>query len=118
MLVIRPDLARDMFNLDPFQGYSGGYLAAYFFLVSIHGLYHVIGASNVNRCLSLVFVFYRISLNVPMFTILFLVGQIERNLFIVLMTFDVIFSVIILISIKLEKPNENNVNEEVEMLHS
>lgn len=118
VLVIRPDLARDMFNLDPFQDYSCGYLAAYFFLVSIHGLYHVIGASNVNRCLSLVFVFYRISLNVPMFTILFLVGQIERNLFIVLMTFDVIFSVIILISIKLEKPNENNVNEEVEMLHS
>ena len=53
-----------------------------------------------------------------MFTILFLVDQIERNLFIVLTTFDVIFSVIIFISIKLEKPNENNVNEEVEMLHT
>ena len=118
VLVIRPDLAQRMFNLDPFQGYSGGYLAAYFFLVSIHGLYHIVGASNVNRSLSLVFVFYRISLNVPMFTILFLVGQIERNLFNVLMSFDVIFSVIIFISLKLEKPNENNANGEVEMLNN
>ena len=117
VLVIRPDLAQRMFNLDPFQSYSGGYLAAYFFLVSIHGLYHVVGASNVNRSLSLVFVFYRISLNVPVFTILFLAGQIERNLFIVLMSFDVIFSVIIFISLKLEKPNENNANGEVEMLN-
>ena len=118
VLVIRPDLAQLMFNLDPFQGYSGGYLAAYFFLVSIHGLYHVVGASNVNRSLSLVFVFYRISLNVPLFTILFLVGQIERNLFIALMSFDVLFSVIIFISVKLEKQKENQANEEVEMLNN
>ena len=116
VLVIRPDLAQRMFNLDPFQGYSGGYLAAYFFLVSIHGLYHIVGASNVNRCLSLAFVFYRISLNVPVFTILFLVGQIERNLFIVLMSFDVLFCIIIFISLKLEKQRENIAIEEVEML--
>lgn len=118
VLVIRPDLAQRMFNLDPFLGYSGGYLAAYFFLVSIHGLYHVVGASNVNRSLSLVFVCYRISLNVPVFTILFLVGQIERNLFITLMSFDMLFSVIIFVSVKLEKQSENIANEEVEMLNN
>ena len=118
VLVIRPDWAQRMFNLAQFEGYSGGYLAAYFFLVSIHGLYHVVGASNVNRNLSLVFVFYRISLNVPVFTVLFLVGQIERNLFIALMSFDVLFSVMIFISLKLEKQSENNANEEVEMLNN
>ena len=117
VLVIRPDLAQRVFNLDPFQGYSGGYLAAYFFLVSIHGLYHVVGASNVNRSLSLAFVFYRILLNVPVFTVLFLVSQIERNLFIALMSFDVLFSVIIIISVKLERRTENDVNEEMEMLN-
>ena len=117
VLVIRPDLAQRVFNLDPFQGYSGGYLAAYFFLVSIHGLYHVVGASNVNRSLSLAFVFYRIFLNVPVFTVLFLVSQIERNLFIALMSFDVLFSVIIIISVKLERRTENDVNEEMEMLN-
>jgi len=118
VLVIRPDLAQRMFNLDLSQGYSGGYLAAYFFLVSIHGLYHVVGASNVNRSLSLLFVFYRISLNVPVLTTLFLVGQIERNLFIALMGFDVLSSVIIFVSVKLEKQTENNTNEEVEMLNN
>ena len=117
VLVIRPDLAQRVFNLDPFQGYSGGYLAAYFFLVSIHGLYHKVGASNVNRSLSLAFVFYRIFLNVPVFTVLFLVSQIERNLFIALMSFDVLFSVIIIISVKLERRTENDVNEEMEMLN-
>lgn len=118
VLVITPDLAQRMFHLDPFQGYSGGYLAAYFFLVSIHGLYHLVGASNVNRSLSLAFIFYRISLNIPVFTVLFLVGQIERNLFIVLISFDVLFSVIIFISVKLEKQNENNAHEEMEMLNN
>ncbi len=103
VLVIRPDFAQQMFHLDPFQGYSGGYLASYFFLVSVHGLYHVVGASNVNRCLSFAFIFYRIVLNVPVFIILFLVDQIERNLFIVLMSFDVSFAVIIFISLILEK---------------
>jgi len=117
VLVIRPDLAQRMFNLDLFQGYSGEYLAAYFFLVFIHGLYHVVGASNVNRSLSLLFVFYRILLNVPVFTTLFLVGQIERNLSIALTSFDVLFSVIIFISVKLEKQTANNANEEVKMLN-
>lgn len=117
VLVIRPDSAQSMFHLDPFQGYSGGYLAAYFLLVSIHGLYHVVGASNVNRCLSFAFIFYRIVLNVPVFTILFLVDQIERNLFIVLMSFDVSFAVIIFISLILEKRNENNSSEEMEKLN-
>ena len=117
VLVIRPDLARRMFHLDPYRGYSGGYLAAYFLLISIHGLYHVVGASNVNRCLSFAFIFYRILLNVPVFTTLFLVDQIERNLFIVLMTFDVSFSVIIFLSLILEKRNENSSNEEMKMLN-
>ena len=118
VLAIRPDWAQRMFNLVQLEGYSSGYLAAYFFLVSIHGVYHVVGASNVNRNLSLVFVFYRISLNVPVFTVLFLVGQIERNLFIALMSFDVLFSIMIFISVKLEKLGENNADEEAEMLNN
>lgn len=117
VMVIRPDLAQRMFNLDPYQGYSAGYLAAYFFLISIHGLYHVVGASNVNRCLSFAFIFYRIVFNVPVFIILVLVDQIERNLFIVLLSFDLVFSAIIFLSLILEKRNENNSSEEMQKLN-
>ncbi|XP_078372414.1 uncharacterized protein LOC144656069 [Oculina patagonica] len=117
VLAIRPDFAQSIFHLDPFQGYSGGFLAAYFFVVSVHSLYHVVGASNVNRCLSFAFIFYRIVLNVPVFIILFLVDQIERNLFIFLMSFDVSIAVIIFIFLILEKRNENNSSEEMEKLN-
>ena len=118
VLTIRPDFAQQMFHLDSFQGHSAGFLASYFLLISIHGLYHVVGASNVNHCLSPAFVFYRIFFNVPVFMVLFLVDQIERNLFIVLMVCDVVFSVVIFIVVSRDKlankTNANRVRVEVE----
>ena len=103
VLTVRPDFAQKMFQLDSFQAYSAGFLAAYFFLLSIHGEYHVVGASNVNHCLSPAFVFYRILLNVPVYIVLFLVDQIERNLFIVIVVWDVLYSVGIFIFVSQEK---------------
>lgn len=110
LLAIDPDFAQTMFHLDSFQGYSGGFLVGYFLLVSIHGLYHVVSANNVNHCLSRGFVFYRVFLNVPAFVILFLVDQIERNLFMVLLTADVVYSVIIFISLVREKPLKDDMS--------
>ena len=112
--VIRPNCAQRTFNFDPYQGYSAGYLAVYFFTISVHGLLHIAGASNVNRCLSVAFIFYRIVLSVPVFIILFLVDQIERNLFTVLLSFDLAFSVMIFLSLILEKRNESYSSEEMQ----
>ena len=119
VLTVKPDFAQQMFHLDSFQGYSAGFLACYLFLMSIHGLYHVVGASNVNRCLSPTFVLYRILFNVPVFVVLFIVDQIERNLFIALMVFDVVYAVIIFTSLVLEKSTEDgNSSEEESMLNT
>ena len=103
VLVIKPDFARRMFHLNSFQGYSAGFLASSFLLISIHGGYHVVGASNVNRCLSPAFIFYRIMFSFPAVLVLFLVDQIERNLFIVLVVFDVIYSVVIFIFLSITR---------------
>ena len=112
VLTVRPDFAQQMFHLDSFQGYSVGFLAAYFFLISLHGLYLVVGASNVNHCLSLAFVFYRILFNLPVYIVLFLVDQIERNLLIVLMVFDLIFSAVIFISLVRERSTKEKKSTE------
>ncbi|XP_022788763.1 uncharacterized protein LOC111328566 [Stylophora pistillata] len=113
VFVVRPDFAQRMFHLEAFQGYSGGYLACYLFLTSLHGLYHVVGASNVNHCLSLAFISYRVLINMPVFVILFLVEQIERNIFVVLMSFDVFYSVVIAIPVWQEKRFQPNSESEV-----
>ena len=117
LLAVRPDFAQRMFHLDPFHGYSGGFLASYFFLISLHGKYHVVGASNVNHCLSPAFISYRILINVPVFVVLFLVDQIEQNLFVILMSFDVFFSVVIALAVCREKRLQSNANEEIRMLN-
>jgi len=116
VLTVRPDFAQQMFHLDSFQGHSSGFLAAYFFLMSIHGLYHVVGASNVNHCLSPALVFYRILFNVPVYIVLFLVAQIERNLFIVLMVSDLIFSAVIFISLVPERSTKEEKSTEEESI--
>lgn len=108
ILVVRPDFAQKMFALDEFQGFASGYLAAAFYLISIHGLYHVLCANNDNRCLVPVSFCYRVFLNFPVLLILFLVDQIERNLFLVILTFDLLVSVILLLFIIKEgRPSEN-----------
>ena len=112
ILTIRPDFAQHMFHLGSFQGYSVGFLAAYFFLISLHGLYLVVGASNVNHCLSPAVVFYRILFNVPVYIVLFLVDQIKGNLFIVLMVFDLIFSAVIFISLVRERSTKDEKSSE------
>jgi len=114
VLTVRPDFVQKMFHLDSFQGYSVGFLAAYFFRISLHGLYHVVGASNVNHCLSTAFVFYQILFNVPVYIVLYLVDQIERNLFIVLMVFDLIFSAVMFISLVRERSTKEEKSTEEE----
>ena len=116
VLAVKPDFAQQMFHLGSFQGYSAGFLAACFFLMSIHGLYHAVGASNVNLCLNAAFVFYRILFNVSVLVVLFLADQIERNLFIALMTFDVVYSVVIFISLLLEKSTKDGDSSEEESM--
>lgn len=109
ILVVRPDFAQKMLALEEFQGlYASGYLAASFYLISVHGLYHVLCANNANLCLAPVSCCYRVFLNFPVLLILFLVDQIERNLFLAILTFDLLVSFILLCFIIRDgRPSEN-----------
>ena len=96
ILVVRPDFAQKLLALEEFQGfYASGYLAASFYLISVHGLYHVLCANNANLYLAPVSCCYRVFLNFPILLILFLVDQIETNLFLAIMTFDLLVSFIL-----------------------
>ena len=66
-----------------------------FFTLSIHGWEHVTNASCVNHPFVPSAIFCRIVLNTPALIILYLVDQIERNLFIVLLFFDIVLSVVV-----------------------
>ena len=95
VFTIRPDIAQNMFHLDQFQGHSGGFLACVFFTLSLHGWCHVTNTSCVNHPFVSGAIFYRIALSAPVLLVLYLVDQIERNLFIVLLSFDISLSGIV-----------------------
>ena len=95
VFTITPDTAQNIFHLDQFQGHSGGFLACVFFTLSIHGWEHVTNASCVNHPFVPGAIFYRIVLNTPALIILYLADQIERNLFIVLLSFHIGLSCIV-----------------------
>ena len=95
VFTIMPDTAQNIFHLDQFQGHLGGFLACVFFTLSIHGWEHVTNASCVNHPFVPGAIFCRIVLNTPALIILYLVDQIERNLFIVLLFFDIVLSVVV-----------------------
>ena len=88
VFTITPDTAQNIFHLDEFQGHSGGFLACVFFTLSLHGWCHVTNTSCVNQPFVPGAIFYRIALSALVLLVLYLVDQIERNLFIVVLSFD------------------------------
>ena len=109
IFVVRPDFAQTLFKLEQFEGFASGYLSTFFYLISIHGLYHVLCALNLNSCLSPGSIFYRVLLDQPVFLILFFLEQIERNLFLLLLCIDVPPAIILLLSLVKEGyPKENS----------
>ena len=108
ILVVRPDFAQALFKLEQFEGFASGYLSTFFYLISIHGLHHVLSL-NLNSCLPHGSILYRVLLDQPVFLILFFLEQIERNLFLVLLCIDVPPAIIVLLSLVKEGyPKENN----------
>ena len=103
LLVIRPDFAEMMFQLDKFTGFSQGFRASYFFVRSVHGLHYMIGASTANHCVVSTSVCYRIFLIVPVFFCLLIFDLIDKNLFIALLSFELLFSTILLCAMMREK---------------
>ena len=85
IFVVRPDFSQTLFKLEQFEGFASGYLSTFFYLISIHGLYHVLCALCLNSCLSPGSIFYRVLLDQPVFLILFFLDQIERKLFLALL---------------------------------
>ena len=109
ILVVRPDFAQTLFKLEQFEGFASGYLSTFFYLISIHALYNVLCALNLNSCLPHGSIFYRVLLDQPVFLILFFLEQIERNLFLVLLCIDVPPAIIVLLSLVKEGyPKESN----------
>ena len=109
IFVVRPDFAQALFKLEQFEGFASGCLSTFFYLISIHGLYHVLCALNLNRCLPHGSIFYRVLIDQPVFLILFFLEQIERNLFLVLLCTDVPPAIILLLSLVKEGyPKENS----------
>ena len=94
---IRPDAAQNILHLDHFQGHSSGFLAGVFFTLTIHGWHHITDASAGSQPFVRAALFYRILLNVPVFVILGFVDQIERNLCIALLVFELCSFVVILV---------------------
>ena len=108
ILVVRPDFAQILFKLDQFEGFASGYLSAFFYLISIHGLYHVLCANNVNRCLAPVSLSYRVLIDAPVLLGLFLVDHIEKNLFLAIMSIDLFVAIVLLLSIVGDKRTTEN----------
>jgi len=103
VFVIRPDTAQYLLRLDDFEGHSIGFLAGFFFTLSIHGWYLLANTNTVNLPIVPAAVFYRIAFNTPVVIILYLVDQIERNLGLTLFGFDVCCSIVILIFVTFSK---------------
>ena len=114
IFTIRPDFVGNIFDLDSFAGQSHGFLASYFFILSIHGFIHITNACNINLSFSSASLFYRLVWNIPVLVILFAVDQIERNLFVFLVVFDFVCCVIILFFIIFEKISGTNIVGEAE----
>ena len=109
VFVVRPDFAQILFNLDEFEGSASGYLSTFLYLLSIHGLYHVLCANNVNRCLVPLSISYRVLIDLPVLLVLFLVDQIERNLFLAIVITDLLTVIIFISSIAVEKRSRENI---------
>ncbi|KAJ7393331.1 hypothetical protein OS493_006301 [Desmophyllum pertusum] len=116
VFVIRPDIAQNILQLDDFQGHSNGFLAGVFFTLSIHGWYHVTNASAVNHPFVPAALCYRLLLNVPVLLILVLVDQIERNLCLTLLSFDLCSSIIILLFVTFSKKNVSTTEKDEQTL--
>ncbi|XP_020617007.1 uncharacterized protein LOC110054969 [Orbicella faveolata] len=112
VFVIRPDTAQYLLQLDDFQGHSIGFLAGFFFTLSIHGWYLLANANTINHPYVPAAVFYRIVFDIPVFIILYLVDQIERNLCLTLFGFDVCFSIVILIFVTFSKKKGSTIATE------
>lgn len=112
MLAVRPDFAHKMFVLDNLDGLADGYLAAFLYLISIHGLYHVLCANNLNHPFALASVSYRVLLDTPVSLVLLLVDQMERNLFLTIMSFNMFISTIFLAFLSRERLIITNTRED------
>ena len=112
IFVIRPDIAQEKLQLDQFQAHSSGYLAAVFFTLSVHGWYHVTNASSANHPFVPATIFYRVALSVPVLLILRFVNQIELNLCLTLIGFDICLSILVLILVTFSKRKISNESEE------
>ena len=81
-----------------------GLLLMALLMFSIHGWFHVLGGGASNRSFMMASLFYRVVWNIPYFLFLGFTSKIEIGLSKVLVSFDVVYSLIILVLLLIEVP--------------
>jgi len=100
--VIKPSYIHNLLELDPFQGHAVGLLSAYFFVLFVHGTLSILGGTADGVSFNIACAFYRLAIGIPLLIILAVTGQIEVYLSVFAASLDLIFAVVILISLWFE----------------
>lgn len=113
---IRPDYAKSVFRLDPFQDHAAGYLAAFFALLSASAWQQIYMGKVVCVAFNIATVFTRLAFKIPILVILVASRQIEIGLFSFLIVLDFAFGVIVLMLLCLEGVMEGEGDEETDSI--
>lgn len=92
-------------GLDPFQGHAVGLLSAYFFLLLVHGTLSTLGGTADGVSFNIACAFYRLAIGIPLLIILAVAGHIEVYLALFAALLDLIFAVVIIMSLLFEGIN-------------
>lgn len=87
-----------------FSKHEGGLLMSFLFVFSLHGWFHVLGGGASNHSFMMAALFYRVLWNIPYFLFLGFTSNIEIGLSKVLVSFDVVYSLIIFVLLLIEEP--------------
>ena len=95
LFALRPGYAQGAFQLEPFRDHAGGYLSAFFALLSQCAWQQIYMGKVVSLSFSIANVFSRFAFKIPLLVILAATKQIEIGLFVFLGTQSFIFGFII-----------------------
>ena len=100
--MIKPSYIHNFLGLDPSQGHAVGLLSAYFFMLIVHGTLSTLGGTADGLSFNIACAFYRLAIGIPLLIILAVAGQIEVSLMVFASSLDLIFAVLIIISLRFE----------------
>ena len=105
-LAIAPSFlqSRGIVPKETFETQDGGLLLGFLTMLAIHGWFHALSSGASNHSFLMASLFYRVVWNIPYFLFLGFTSKIEIGLSKVLVSFDVVYSLIILVLLLIEVP--------------